>query len=81
MFICNECDAMFNEPEFESVCMEEYNGVADLFPGSRTYKSFARCPECGSDDLEEHYCDEICEDCAIYDRCTLDEKQEVVDEE
>ena len=75
MWYCQYCGEMFNEPEFESYCKEEFNGVSDLFPGSRTYGSIAHCPYCYSVNVDEFYCDEECEECSMYDKCTLDEKK------
>lgn len=75
MYYCTECGEMFNEADTISICMEEYNGVSDLFPGSRTYRDIAVCPECKSEELEEFYCDEECEECSRYEDCTLEEKK------
>lgn len=53
MFVCRECGAKFEEPEYETVCLEEFNGVSSLF-GDRHYATFASCPECGEAiDLED----------------------------
>lgn len=74
MYRCS-CGAMFAEPDYLEVCYEDYYGVSSMFP-NRNYGTFAVCPECGSDDLEEIFCDEVCEDCSIWRNCTLDERKE-----
>ena len=43
---CPECGAVFEEPEYETVCFEELYGVGSMFP-DRHYGTFANCPECG----------------------------------
>lgn len=60
MYKCPECGEIFEEPDYEEICLEEYNGVADLFPGgTRHYKTICRCPVCGeSIDPEWDYYDE-----------------------
>lgn len=54
MFRCNHCGALFEDPDYESVCMEDYNGVGSMFD-THTYGEIAVCPECGSDNIEETY--------------------------
>ena len=46
MYRCRECGAIFEEPEYETVCFEELYGVGSMFP-DRHYGTFANCPECG----------------------------------
>ena len=46
MYKCPECGAIFEEPEYETVCFEELYGVGSMFP-DRHYGTFANCPECG----------------------------------
>ena len=46
MYRCPECGAVFDEPEYETVCFEELYGVGSMFP-DRHYGTFANCPECG----------------------------------
>lgn len=43
---CPECGEIFDEPVYETVCMEEWCGVSSMF-GDRHYATFANCPECG----------------------------------
>ena len=43
---CPECGAIFEEPEYETVCFEELYGVGSMFP-DRHYGTFASCPRCG----------------------------------
>lgn len=47
MYRCPECGAVFEEPEYETVCFEELYGVGSMF-ADRHYGTFANCPECGS---------------------------------
>ena len=46
MYKCPECGAIFEDPEYETVCFEELYGVGSMFP-DRHYGTFANCPECG----------------------------------
>lgn len=46
MYKCPECGRIFEEPNYETICMEEYCGVSSMF-GDRHYATFASCPECG----------------------------------
>lgn len=58
MYKCPECGAVFEEPEYETVCFEELYGVGSMF-GDRHYGTFANCPECGgSIDIEYDTYDE-----------------------
>ena len=48
MYRCPECGVIFEEPVYEEVCLEDYNGVGSMFPrASRHYATFASCPKCG----------------------------------
>ena len=58
MYKCPECGEIFEEPVYETVCMEEYCGVSTMF-GDRHYATFANCPKCGgSIDIEYDIYDE-----------------------
>ena len=63
MYKCPECGAIFEEPEYETVCFEEIYGVGSMFP-DRHYGTFANCPRCGGsidieyDTWDEEYDDE-----------------------
>ena len=63
MYKCPECGAIFEEPEYETVCFEELYGVGSMFP-DRHYGTFASCPRCGGaidieyDTYDEEYEDE-----------------------
>ena len=63
MYKCPECGAVFEEPEYETVCFEELYGVGSMFP-DRHYGTFASCPRCGGaidieyDTWDEEYDDE-----------------------
>ena len=46
MYKCPECKKTFEEPNFETVCMEDLYGVSSMFR-DRHYKTFASCPKCG----------------------------------
>lgn len=52
MYKCPECGEIFEDPEYETVCMEELYGVSSMFRDSH-YKTFASCPHCGSPIDEE----------------------------
>ena len=55
---CPECGAIFEEPEYETVCFEELYGVGSMFT-DRHYGTFANCPQCGgSIDIEYDIYDE-----------------------
>ena len=63
MLRCNECGAIFEEPDYMEICLEDYNGVSDIFPDRHHYRTVANCPECGSAiDPEYDYVDEEEED-------------------
>ena len=57
---CPDCGEIFDEPDYEEVCLEDYYGVASMFPrSSRHYKTFISCPYCnGAIDLEDDAYDE-----------------------
>ena len=63
MYKCPECGAIFDEPEYETVCFEELYGVGSMF-ADRHYGTFANCPRCGEaidieyDTWDEEYDDE-----------------------
>lgn len=58
MYKCPECGAVFEEPEYETVCFEELYGVGSMF-SDRHYGTFANCPQCGgSIDIEYDTYDE-----------------------
>lgn len=58
MYKCPECGAIFDEPEYETVCFEELYGVGSMF-SDRHYGTFANCPHCGgSIDIEYDIYDE-----------------------
>ena len=66
MYKCPECGEIFEEPDYETVCMEELYGVGSLF-GDRHYKTFANCPECG-ETIDDQY--------DIYDEEEEDDSEE-----
>lgn len=47
MYKCPECGAIFEEPEYETVCFEDLCGVGSMFT-DRHYGTLASCPECGT---------------------------------
>ena len=57
---CPDCGEIFDEPIYEEVCLEDYNGVSSMFPrSSRHYTTFASCPFCnGAIDIEYDTYDE-----------------------
>ena len=52
MWICDNCNAEFDEPEEEMESYESYYGVSSMFP-DRHYFTMQVCPCCGSEDIEE----------------------------
>ena len=46
MYKCDECGAVFDKPKY----VKEYMGE---FWGSPAYETWAVCPNCKSDDIEE----------------------------
>lgn len=60
---CPECGAIFEQPEYETVCLEELYGVSSMFYDSH-YRTLANCPKCGEaidieyDIYDEEYDDE-----------------------
>ena len=54
MWKCECCGEIFEQPDSERYCLEEYNGVSGLF-GNRTYGYYDVCPECGSARIEKYY--------------------------
>lgn len=57
MYRCNRCSAEFDEPDTESFCYEDYNGVGSMFE-DRHYGESESCPECGSEDFSIIWDDE-----------------------
>lgn len=58
MYKCPECGAIFEEPVYETVCLEELYGVGSMFRDQH-YTTFANCPECdGAIDIEYDIYDE-----------------------
>lgn len=57
MWICENCKEIFDEPDYESICAEDYYGVSSMF-NSCNYIDIKVCPECGSDEIEEYYDEE-----------------------
>lgn len=57
---CPDCGEIFDEPIYEEVCLEDYNGVSSMFPrSSRHYTTFISCPYChGAIDIEYDAYDE-----------------------
>ena len=47
MYRCPECGAIFEDPVYETVDMEDWYGVSSMFDGPHHYATFASCPECG----------------------------------
>ena len=60
---CPECGAVIEEPEYETVCLEELYGVGSMFSNMH-YRTLASCPNCGEaidieyDTYDEEYEDE-----------------------
>ena len=65
MYKCPECGAKFEDPVYESVCLEDLYGVRSQFGyGTGSWRTFANCPECGSPIDTE------------YDTCYEDEEED-----
>lgn len=54
---CIDCGEIFDTPDYESYCFEDYNGVSSLFP-DRHYGHYEVCPYCGSEEIRCYYDDE-----------------------
>lgn len=64
MWVCDNCGAMFSDPDEKRESYESYYGVGSMFP-DRHYFTMEVCPSCGSEDITS-YCEEdddfiICE--------------------
>lgn len=75
MYRCESCQKMFEDPDSETFCYEDYYGVSSMFQ-NRYYGTYAVCPECGSEEIEEVGCDEYCDDCPTWPLCTLEIRKE-----
>ena len=56
MWVCDNCGAMFDEPELEKDTYENYYGVSGMFPNSHSM-TLEVCPCCGSEDIAS-YCED-----------------------
>ena len=45
MYKCPSCGEVFEDPIYEEVCLEDYNGVGGMFP-DKHYATFTYCPGC-----------------------------------
>lgn len=52
MWVCDNCGAVFEEPDFTEYYAEDYFGVASMFNDFHTMV-VRECPECGSSDIDE----------------------------
>lgn len=52
MWKCNDCGAIFDEPAFEEVDLENLYGVGGSFDDHH-WATLASCPECEDGDIEE----------------------------
>lgn len=60
MWVCDNCGAMFDEPELENDTYESYYGVSSMFSNSHSMM-LEVCPCCGSEDIAS-YCEDADED-------------------
>ena len=60
MYKCEECGNVFDEPKMVQECVGE-------FWGTPAYETWAVCPDCGSDEIEDYEDNEIDEE-AEYER-------------
>ena len=56
MWVCDNCGAMFSDPDTERCSYEDYYGVGSMF-ANRNYFTLEVCPSCGSEDIAS-YCEE-----------------------
>lgn len=56
MWVCDNCGAMFDEPELEKDTYENYFGVSSMFSNSHSM-TLEVCPSCGSEDIAS-YCED-----------------------
>lgn len=56
MWVCDNCGAMFDEPELEHDTYENYCGVGGMFSNSHDLL-LEVCPSCGSEDIAS-YCED-----------------------
>ena len=56
MWVCDNCGAMFDEPELEKDTYENYFGVSSMFTNSHSM-TIEVCPSCGSEDIAS-YCED-----------------------
>lgn len=56
MWVCDNCGAMFDEPELEKDTYENYFGVGSMFSNSHSM-TLEVCPMCGSEDIAS-YCED-----------------------
>ena len=56
MWVCDNCGAMFDEPELVRDTYESYFGVSSMFSNSHTM-TLEVCPSCGSEDIAS-YCED-----------------------
>lgn len=54
MYKCQDCGAIFYEPDEKHTTYEWEYGVADLF-GSSHPLTISICPECGSENIDDYY--------------------------
>lgn len=59
MYYCNNCKDEFEEPARERTTFEDFYGVSHLFNTSHDF-DLLKCPNCGSDDIEEMATCDIC---------------------
>lgn len=75
IYRCNDCKEIFDTPDSESICLEDYNGVSDIFY-RRSWITIDICPCCGSSEVEEIAECEVykCKDCPrLGDDCEGDD--------
>ena len=54
MYRCRSCGEIIEEPYFSEICLEDYNGVSDIFPDRHHYITVASCTECW-EPIEKEY--------------------------
>lgn len=74
MYICAECNKVFSEPE----SYEEDYGWDTEYGHNAAYQTFHKCPNCGSDYIEEAVECCKCERCFAKDDMFLTDKLEYI---
>ena len=64
MYICNNCDTIFEKPDTKKIYFEDYYKISEIMH-SRTPHNLEICPYCKDDDIEELV---VCDGCGEWYR-------------